>query len=62
MDYVHNPIKLTEFVPGEKLKLEIKYLWFNSPHRDYTIKIHSKMNIPIYDSDGKTNQLHADGQ
>jgi hypothetical protein len=57
-----NVITLYGFVADEKIRLEIKYDWFNSPHKDYTVKVHSKMNVPITNSDGITNQLHADGQ
>lgn len=32
------------------------------PARDYTVKVYSKQDIAVYDSSGKTNMWHMDGQ
>lgn len=35
--------------------IDIKYTWFDSPHKDYTLKAYSRHNITIFDYDEKTN-------
>ena len=39
-----------------------KYEWVGSPHPDFTLKVYSKNNQPIKDSNGNTNIIHMDGQ
>lgn len=33
-----------------------------SPHKDYTVKVYSKHDLEVTNSNGETNQLHTDGQ
>jgi len=58
------PIKVEEadYNNGDVFTLKVKYLWFGSPEPDYTVKVYSKQNLAIRDSDGVTNEIHMDGQ
>ena len=38
------------------------YEWMDSPHKDYTVKAYSAHELPIYNANDETNQLHTDGQ
>lgn len=49
------------YAAGDVFELAIKYLWFGSPHPDYTIKVYSKQNLAIRDSSGNQVQQHMDG-
>ena len=42
--------------------MEVKYKWYDSPARDYTVKVYSKMDIPVKDSSNRKNIVHMDGQ
>lgn len=44
------------------LAIDIGVEWFNSPHKDYTLKVYSKQSVPIKDSNNVMNQLHTDGK
>jgi hypothetical protein len=65
---MHYPILLTEeeYQSGSEYQIKISYKWFNSHARDYTVKVYSKMDIPIYmldkDTGAKTTSvIHMDG-
>ena len=48
-DKMPKTITYQNFKAGDILHIEVKYDWFDSPHKDYTVKVHSKMNLPITD-------------
>jgi hypothetical protein len=56
------PIKVASFSPNEVFAVWMKYKWNNSPAKDFTVKVYSKVNIKVEDSNKVTNQLHADGK
>lgn len=62
VDQYAYPILLTSYAGGDVFKVRAKYLWFNSPAKDYTVKIYSKQALEVKDSTGATNILHMDGQ
>lgn len=65
MESVHNPtlVEENEYEADQLWMISVRYQWFGSPHRDYTVKVHSKFaDIEVFDEEFKTNQLHADGQ
>ena len=40
----------------------VKYLWFGSPFKDYTVKVYSKQTLTVKDNvSGSTNVIHMDG-
>lgn len=53
---------MTSYSGGDVFKVRAKYNWFDSPAKDYTVKIYSKQSLEVKDSTGQTNILHMDGQ
>jgi hypothetical protein len=51
-----------KYQAGDIFAVDVKYEWFDSPGNDYTVKVHSQMDITITDSLHRVNQLHTDGQ
>jgi len=62
VDQFAYPILLTSYSGGDVFKVRAKYLWFNSPAKDYTVKIYSKQALEVKDTTGSTNIVHMDGQ
>jgi uncharacterized membrane protein YgcG len=58
------PIKVEEadYNANDVFTLKIKYLWFGSPEPDYTVKVYSKQDLAVRNSDGQQNVVHMDGQ
>ena len=61
MQHVPIPIKNFQYSAGDIFAIDVKYTWNGSPHKDYTVKVHSKMDIRITDNLDRENQLHTDG-
>ena len=57
------PIMLTEsdYAAGDTIYMKVRYDWNGSPVNDYTLKVHSKMDLEIVDENGKSNMYHMDG-
>lgn len=56
------------FAPGDDIIIMAWYTWHGSPHKDYTVKVYSKMDLPVTETDEDTftedlgtNQLYTDG-
>ena len=64
LDMMHIPIKINtlQYQAGDVFAVDVKYQWFGSTGNDYTVKVHSKMDITIRDKLNRVNQLHTDGQ
>ena len=62
-DQGHNAILILakDQKPGQMFLINIKYLWFDSPNPDYTVKVYSKYDLQIFDSKSNTNKMHTDG-
>lgn len=45
-------VKEADYKKGQDYTLTVEYKWFNSPFRDYTVKVYSKQDVPIKDSNG----------
>ena len=58
------PIKIAaaDYTANTSFLLMVKYYWMNSPAKDYTVKVYSKQNLSVLDSNGNTNMKHMDGQ
>jgi len=54
-EYYHKPILLKEadYRKNQDLTIEVKYKWYESPARDYTVKVYSQMEVPVKDSRGR---------
>jgi hypothetical protein len=63
-EYFHKPILLKEkdYSKNSQYIIRVDYKWYNSPARDYTVKVYSKMDVPVKDSNGKLSITHMDGQ
>lgn len=61
-DQFSYPILLKTYSAGDRFKVRAKYLWFDSPAKDYTVGIYSKQNLEVLDSTGSSNILHMDGK
>ena len=48
------PLLLTQYSAGTVFSIKVKYTWFDSPAKDYTVKIYSKQSsdITIKDENG----------
>jgi len=69
LDGLHTPILLTEgeYQANDEYQINIYYKWFGIPTKDYTVKVYSKMDVPVYlvdkDTGAKTTSvIHMDGQ
>lgn len=62
MDYYHLPIMIEDYDADEEFVISVKYYWYGSPRRDFTVKVYSVDGNDVVNSDGETNMLHADGQ
>ena len=60
----HWPVQVlaSNYSAGDKFLITVQYTWGGYPARDYTVKVYSKQDLSILDSDGKTNMWHMDGQ
>lgn len=61
------PITILEdmYEEGDVFAIDVKFVWQGEEGRDgrdYTVKVHSKMDLTITDSLDRQNQLHTDGQ
>ena len=63
-DQKHTPIVFNGYYSsGQTFVIRVKYTWFGSPHKDYTVKVYSTHKAAkVYDELGKSNQLYADGR
>ena len=57
----HNPVWVPDYKPGAYFEVSVQYKWYDSPGRDYTVKIYSKESIAILDGDNQENKLYTDG-
>ena len=55
-------MKESDYKAGTRFQIYLKYLWFDSPAKDYTVSIYSKQDLIIYDKTGNTNKVYMDGQ
>ena len=57
-------MKESGYAAGDYFSIIIKYRWYGSPHKDYTVKVHSRHHgVRItYSADGQPNQLYTDGR
>lgn len=60
MDYQHRPIMVDNY-SLEQFRILVKYSWYGSPRKDFTLKVYSVDHNEVYDSAGGTNMLHTDG-
>lgn len=61
-DQFSYPILMTTYNAGDVFKIVVGYTWFNSPAKDYTVKIYSKQSLQVKSSTGSTSIKHMDGQ
>ena len=61
-DQFSKPILITTYNGGDVFQIKVDYTWFNTPHKDYTVKIYSKQDLSIKDSDNKSVIYHMDGK
>lgn len=61
-DQFSYPILITSYSGGDRFKVRAKYIWFDSPAKDYTVSIYSSQSLEVLNSTGQTNILHMDGQ
>ena len=57
VDAMHIPIVINTFKyqTGDIFAVDVKYDWLGSKGNDYTVKVHSKMDITIRDSLHRVN-------
>ena len=63
-DIMHSPllIRENEYAANDLFDIRVRYDWYWSPAKDFTVKIYSKHDgTKLFDSLGKTNMLHTDG-
>lgn len=41
-DQFNYPFLITDYTAGTVFSLKVTYTWFDSPHKDYTVKLYSK--------------------
>lgn len=60
----HWPIQVlsTNYTAGTKFIIRVQYTWDSNPGNDYTLKVYSKQDLTILDSNGNSNMWHMDGQ
>ena len=62
-DQGHKPIMIEQWKYGSRFKIEVTYQWFDSPSRDFTVKVYSQdKKAKIIDTDRETNMLFTDGR
>ena len=63
MDQKHSYIKVESATAASisEFTIYVKYEFVGSPHPDFTLKVYSKENLPILDSNGNTNEINMDG-
>jgi len=65
VEQYQKPIIIPEanYAAGTVFELAVKYLWFGSPYKDYTVKVYSKQDLVVRDkTTGSTSVIHMDGQ
>ena len=62
LDQRHKPIMVSASTNSAIYNIYVKYEFVGSPHNDFTLKVYSKYNIPILDSNGNSIETHMDGQ
>lgn len=52
MDEYNEPvlIKAEDYEGGQWWSIDVWYSWMGSPHRDYTVKVYSAHDLPIYNA------------
>jgi len=55
------PILLTSYSAGVVFTMKVTFSWFGSPAPDYTLKLYTKQDLEIQDSNGDTSILNYDG-
>ena len=55
---------IKDYKAGDKFKINIRYTWYGSPHKDFTVKVYSKQDqiAKILNPKGKTNMFYTDGR
>lgn len=63
IEQYHRPIHIKEadYVANKVFKIVVKYLWFNSPHKDYTVSVYSKQDLKVSDELGNNVKLNMNG-
>lgn len=52
-----------DYTAGTVFLVGVKYLWFGSPFKDYTVKVYSKQTLTVRDNaSGGTSVINMDGQ
>ena len=52
----------SSYVAGDVFAIQVQYNWWGATKEDFTVKVYSKQDLEVLDSDGNTNQIHMDGQ
>lgn len=63
-DIMHSPLRIkeNEYTANELFDIRVRYDWYWSPAKDFTVKIYSKHDgTNLFDLTGNTNMLHTDG-
>jgi hypothetical protein len=61
-DQFSKPMLISTYNAGDVFKVNVRFDWFNSQAKDYTVKIYSKATSVIKNRDGNTSVKHMDGQ
>ena len=51
-----------DYSAGDVFTMEVNYNWLFLSAKDYTVKVFSKQQLQVLDSNGETNMIHMDGQ
>ena len=55
-------IYYADYAAEDVFAIQVQYNWFGATKEDFTVKVYSRQELSIVDSDGNTNQIHMDGQ
>ena len=64
-DQISFPILATasSYTSDTTFTITVDYFFASDhPYKDYTLRVYSKLNLDVKDSEGNTNMLHMDGQ
>lgn len=64
-DQYHRPFLLKTYEAGKQYTLRVRYTWYGSPHKDFTVKAYSKFpaTVKILNKEGAvSNMLFTDGR
>lgn len=51
----------SQYSANDVFELNIKYLWFNSPHKEYTVTVYSKQDLTVRDDTGSVSKKYMNG-